>query len=150
MKKLLLIAAFGLSAVSMSAQALTVAQNFNVTATLASRCVTNNATPTDLAFGTYTAFGPLVTATPTTISFKCTRNGPAITAAVLTGGTGGTTGTIAGLDYVLVLGAVSAVPGTAPNPDVYNYTVTGTMAAGQAGDATAPSAAVAHTLTITY
>jgi Spore Coat Protein U domain len=159
MKKLLSTAALSMLALSSlltaPAQATTsVGQAFNVTATLSAQCASNNTSPADVAFGTYTAFGgPAVTAPTTTISFKCTRNMPAPLSATLTGGVGstsGTTGTIAGLAYTLSLGSVVAVPGTAPAPNVYNYTITGTMAAGQAGDTSASSAAVVHTLTITY
>jgi Spore Coat Protein U domain len=155
MRKLLSTAALSMlalySLLSAPAQAAAVGQAFNVTATLSAQCASNNTAPADVAFGTYTAFGgPAVVAPTTTISFKCTRNMAAPLNAVLTGGTGGTSGTIAGLDYTLVLGSAVAVPGVAPAPNIYNYTITGTMAAGQAGDATASTAAVVHTLTITY
>lgn len=155
MKKLLSIVALSMLALSglltAPAHAAAVGQAFNVTATMTAQCASNNTAPAAVAFGTYTAFGgPAVVAPTTTISFKCTRNMPAPLSAVLTGGTGGTAGTIAGLNYTLSLGAVAASPGAVGAPDIYNYTITGTMIAGQAGDITASATPVVHTLTITY
>ncbi|MEP6789969.1 MAG: spore coat protein U domain-containing protein [Ramlibacter sp.] len=155
MKKLILVAALGLTALSMSAQAATVAQTFNVTATLTAQCVTNNATPSDVNFGAYTAFGSAATPAPTTaIAFRCTKGYAATPTASL--GVGGTSGTIAGLAYTLAAGAgvktagASGAAGTVGTYDVYTYTITGAMAAGQAGDSAASTAPVVHTLTITY
>jgi hypothetical protein len=154
MKKLILIAALGLSAVTLSAQAATVGQSFNVTATLTTQCVSNNAAPSDVAFGTYTAFvGPATAAPTTTISFRCTRGFSASPTASL--GVGGTSGSIGGLDYTLAIGSAvktsgSGAAGTTGTYDVYAYTITGAMAAGQAGDSSAAVTPVVHTLTITY
>jgi len=149
MKQVALIASLALSGLLMSAaaQAATVGQAFNVTATLTSACASNNTAPTDVNFGAYTAFGSAATPAPTTtISFKCTRNATAPSGVALDA----STGSIKGVAYSLAIGAVTAAPGAAGSPDIYSYVVTGTMAAGQAGDATAAAGPVVHTLTITY
>ena len=157
MKKLTLVAALSLIALSMSAQAqaATVAQSFNVTASLTAQCVSNNAAPADVNFGTYTAFGTAATPAPTTaITFRCTKGYAASPTASL--GVGGTSGTICGLAYTLGIGAgvktagASGAAGTVGTYDVYSYTITGAMAAGQAGDSSIVIAPVVHTLTITY
>ena len=152
MKQAAIIASLALSALSMSAsaQAGTVGQAFNVTATLTTACASNNTGPADVAFGAYTSFTATALTANTTVSFKCTRNSATPTAATLTGGTGGTTGSIKGLTYTLVLGTATLAAGAAGAPDVYSYLISGTMAAGQAGDATAAPGPVVHTLTITY
>ncbi|MBI2770309.1 MAG: spore coat protein U domain-containing protein [Burkholderiales bacterium] len=155
MKKLILAAALGLTALSMSTQAATVAQSFNVTATLTAQCVSNNAAPSDVNFGAYTAFGAAATPAPTTaITFRCTKGYASSPTASL--GAGGTSGTIAGLAYTLGIGSAvktagaSGAAGTVGTYDVYSYTITGGMVAGQAGDSSASTAPVVHTLTITY
>lgn len=148
MKKLSLLASAALIALSVSipAQAATVGQAFNVTATLVTACLSNNATPTAVDFGAYTSFGSAAVAAPTTtISFKCTKN-VAPTAVSLNS----TTGSIKGLNYSLAIGAISTVAGATGAADVHSYVVTGTMAAGQVGDNTAAAGPVVHTLTITY
>lgn len=149
MKQAAILASLALSGLLMSAtaQAATVGQAFNVTATLTTACASNNTTPTDVNFGAYTSFGAAATPAPTTtISFKCTRNSVGPTAVALNS----TTGAIKGVNYSLAIGGVVAAPGAAGSPDIYSYTITGTMAAGQAGDATAAAGPVVHTLTITY
>ncbi len=149
MKQAAIFASLALSGllIASTAQAATVGQAFNVTATLVSVCASNNTTPTDVNFGAYTAFGTAATPAPTTtISFKCTRGATAPSAASLNS----TTGSIKGVNYSLAVGAVSAAPGTAGNPDIYSYVITGTMAAGQAGDVNGTAGPVVHTLTITY
>jgi hypothetical protein len=155
MKKLILVAALGLSAITMSTQAATVAQAFNVSATLTAQCVSNNSAPSDVNFGAYTAFGAAATPAPTSaITFRCTKGYAATPTASL--GAGGTSGTIAGLAYTLGVGAgvktagASGAAGTVGTYDVYSYTITGAMAAGQAGDSSASTTPVVHTLTITY
>lgn len=146
MKKLSLIAALALAGFSMSSQAATVGQTFNVTATLVSVCLTNNATPTDVNFGAYTAFGSAAIPAPTTtISFKCTRGVTPTGVALDT-----TTGSIKGVNYSLAIGAVTTVAGVAPAATTHSYVVTGTMAAGQPGDTAGAAGPIVHTLTITY
>lgn len=149
MKQAAIFASLALSGLLMSAtaQAATVGQAFNVTATLTSVCASNNTGPTDVNFGAYTSFGSAATPAPTTtISFKCTRGATAPSGVALNS----TTGSIKGVNYSLAIGGVVAAPGTAGNPDLYSYTITGTMAAGQAGDVNAAAGPVVHTLTITY
>ena len=148
MKKLVLVAALGLSAINMTAQAATTAQNFNVTATLTTNCVTN--TTGVVAFGTYTAFGAAITAPSMNVTFNCTRGLAIPVAAISLGAVPGLTGSIAGLNYSLTLATGVKTPGTGSNPDVFSYAIGGSMAAGQAGDVTASTAPVVHTLTITY
>lgn len=152
MKQAALIATLALSGLLMSAtaQAANVGQTFNVTATLVTACASNNTAPADVAFGAYTSFTATALTANTTVSFKCTRNSPIPTGATLTGGTGGTAGSIKGLNYALVLGAATLAAGAAGAPDVYSYLISGTMAAGQAGDTAAAAGPVVHTLTITY
>jgi hypothetical protein len=137
-------------AFAINARAATVGQTFNVSTTFTPTCITNNASPADLNFGAYSAFGSAANAAPTTtISFKCSR-AFAIVSVVFDTGTNlvssaaGLTptagGVIAGLRYTLATSAVSksvtgaaataAVAGTA---DEFQYVITGTMAAGQAG-----------------
>ena len=147
MKKLLISAAVAasLSGVAGSAQAATVGQSFLAKVVLTAQCATNNATPADLDFGTYTAFGTATIPAPTTtISFKCTR-GVAITGVALDGAVP----TIAGLTYGAAIGADSPTPQAAPLPNLHSYIITGSIAAGQAGD-TAAAATQTRTLTITY
>lgn len=149
MKQVALIASLALSGllISATAQAATVGQAFNVTATLTSVCASNNTTPSDVNFGAYTSFGAAATPAPTTtLSFKCTRNSAGPISVALNS----TTGAIKGVNYSLAIGAPVAAPGAAGAPDIYSYTITGTMAAGQAGDASAAAGPVVHTLTVTY
>ena len=158
-----------LAPVAQAAQ--TVSGNFNVTVTLTSRCTI--AAIGDLAFGTYTAFqAGAQTATPVTATLSCTRGllPSGITAAFDTG-TDATaapaatnavgSGVLAGLLYNITatpgtVGAGSAatagpagVGGSIGTPDSRPFSITGTMPAAQAGDASA-SATQVRTLTITY
>lgn len=148
MKKLTLLASAALCALSFSAsaQAATVGQAFNVTATLVTACQSNNTTPSAVDFGAYTSFGSAaITAPTTTISFKCTK-GVVPTAVALNS----TTGTIKGLNYSLAIGALATTVGAVGAPDINSYVVTGTMAAGQVGDTAGAAGPITHTLTITY
>lgn len=148
MNKLTLLASVALCALSLSApaQAFTVGQAFNVTATLTTACASNNTAPADVAFGAYTSFQAAPATGSTTISFKCTRGSVGPTGVALNS----LTGSIKGLAYSLVIGAVTPAPGAAGSPDVYSYVVTGTMAGSQAGDTAGAAGPVVHTLTITY
>ena len=152
MKKLLLIAACSLCAINLSAQAATVGQAFNVTATLSAQCVSHNTSPADVNFGLYTAFGgPATTAPTTAIGFRCTKGLAAPSVALST-----SSGTILGLAYTLAVPAApikttsSGAATTSGTYDVYTSTVTGTMVSGQAGDTAGTAGPVAHTLTLTY
>jgi len=160
-------------ALAINVQAATVGQTFNVSTTFTPTCITNNASPTALDFGAYTAFGSAANAAPTTtISFKCSR-AFAIVSVVFDTGTNlsssaaGLTptagGVIAGLQYTLATAAVTkSVTGTAASTsaagtaDEFQYVITGTMASGQAGCIGSGntndlcSATQTRTLTVTY
>ena len=155
MKKLLSIAALSLLSLSgmiaVPAQAGTVGSSFNVKVNLTSACVIGTAA-TALDFGTYTAFGSATVSAPVTnVTFNCT-NGltPSAVALDTTGPT-----VVAGLAYTLSVDGGTKAAGsagtasTAATADVMTYVVTGSMAAGQAGDVTAAVSAT-RTLTITY
>jgi spore coat protein U-like protein len=169
MKKTILVLA-GVASMLASvpaAQAATVGGNFNVTVSLTSICTM--ASVTDLAFGTYTAFGSAVTATPTTATLTCTRglietgvlanfdtSGPigSTGAAAATDAVGA--GVLAGLQYDITATKGTITPGTAATassigtPASRPYVISGTMLGGQAGTATIGSAIQVRTLTITY
>lgn len=125
-----------------TAAAATATANFNVTATLTSLCTVS--TPSAVAF-TYTSFqaGP-ATATGGAFSVTCTGNLPyslAVSAA---------SGTVIGLAYTL-----SVPSGTQTGSGLaQNYSISGSMVAGQAGtcatSATTCSGSNTHTLTVTY
>lgn len=175
----LVFAAASASTIQVQAAA-TVGQAFNVTAAFTPTCVTNNASPAALSFGTYTAFGSATVPTPSTqISFKCSRTltpgnisfdtvstDSTSSSAALTA-TGG--GVVSGLRYTLSAGAaVKTATGTAATAsaegtaDVYTYTINGAMAANQpgcdlaslgtntAGDVNGCAASQTRTLTIVY
>ena len=105
-------------------------------------------TPGTVAFGTYVAFGPALAGT-TSFGATCTNYLP-YTVAIAP-----TSGTIAGLSYTLLLN-LSGLTGTTlsvtGNGVQQNFTIDGTMAAGQAGTCATGtcSGTVAHTLTLTY
>lgn len=105
--------------------------------------------PGAVAFGNYVAFGGALAAS-TTFGATCTSYLPYTVAASPTGGT------IAGLNYMLLLTPPAGPSGTSLNATgsgaLQTYTINGSMAAGQAG--TCPSGScvgtVPHTLTLTY
>jgi spore coat protein U-like protein len=149
-----------------TSEAATVAGNFNVTVTLTSKCTMGSVG--DLAFGTYTAFQVgTQTATPITATLSCTRGllAAGITAAFDTLAVGSTAaatatngvgaGVIAGLEYNITATPGVVVAGTAATAssigtaDTRPFTISGTMPAAQAGDATLVSTQI-RTLTITY
>lgn len=148
------------------AQAATVGGNFNVTVTLTSKCTM--AAVSDLAFGTYTSFqsgaqiAPAITATLT-----CTRGmlASGVTAAfdiIAAGSTAAASatnavgaGVLAGLQYDITAIPSVVIPGAAATAssigtaDTRPFTINGTMAADQAGNAAAAITQI-RTLTITY
>lgn len=147
-----------------SANAATVAGNFNVTVTLISKCTMS--TVSDLEFGTYTAFQVAAqTASPIIATLSCTRGLTGITAAfdiLAVGSTAAATatngvgaGVLAGLEYNITATPGVVVAGTAATAssigtaDSRPFTISGTMPAAQAGDASLVSTQV-RTLTITY
>lgn len=146
MKKVLICgviaAAFGFTA----AHAGTEPSTFAVAATLSATCQATNSGAATVDFGPVVAFDttPISNATAD-VTFKCTQ-GLSPTASL----GGATSGTVRGLAYNLSVGSgVLAAGGSAATGNVYTFTVTGTMAAGQAGN-TADPATKNHTLTITF
>ncbi len=138
-----IVVAAALSAAAVSAQAANVGQNFDVKVNLTAVCLTNNAAPAAVDFGTYTAFGSASTPAPTTtVSFKCTKS---VTISGVT--LDGATPSVAGLTYGLTVGADAQ--SSVSDYTVHSYTLTGSMAAGQAGD-TSAAALQTRTLTIAY
>ena len=169
MNKLLISASMAalFGAVVPAAQAATVAGNFNVTVTLTSVCTM--AAITDLAFGTYVAFGAAVIATPTNAVLTCTRGLTGVNANFDTtpaiGSTGAAAainavgaGVISGLNYTMAATRALTAAGTAADAATigtaatWTYAISGNMPAGQAGTCTGPSCAGTQlrTLTVTY
>lgn len=146
MKKLALAAALGLAAVGMSAHAATATGTFDVTINLTSACEIASA-PT--AAFTYTSFQATAATFSSSFNVRCTNTLP-ITSITLDSTS--VTDAATNLAYTLALGAAPAA-GTGANQ---NVTITGSMAANQAGTcATATctngsSGNKQRTLTITY
>lgn len=170
----------GTSLASVQSHAVTVGQAFTVTTAFTPSCVTANASPTALSFGTYTAFGSASVPTPSTqISFKCSRtltpgninfdtvSTDSISSSGALTATGG--GVVSGLRYTLNVGAaVKTTTGSAATAsaegtaDVFTYTINGAMAANQpgcdlaslgtnvAGDVNGCAASQTRTFTIAY
>ena len=132
MKKLILVIALGLSAILSvaPAQAANDSATVNVTINLTSKCVFGTIAP--VAF-TYTSFqGTASTATGGTFNMKCTNTMPykiGFTNTATPATTDAVTDDAVNLAYTLGL---SATTGTGSGVD-QAYTVTGTMAAAQAG-----------------
>ena len=163
MKKIALIAAMGLMGMG-SAMAQPVTGALDVTVTLAARCQLAAVGSTTMGFGTYTAFttSPL-TSNAVNYTLSCTRNfgTPVVTFDVLgSGGASGAadgSGVVGGLRYTIATtigtvtagGAATATPSFGGSADTRNIGLLGTMAAGQVGDATAPTSQ-ARVVTVTY
>jgi hypothetical protein len=139
-----------------SAQTLLSTAPVTVTATLTSQCRLAAAAPTlAVAFGTYTAFqvAALTPATPMTFDIECTRNFG--TAPTVAWDTASSAGVVKGLQYTLSLTAGTPVAGTtatatvAGTPATITYTLSGSIAGAQAGDASA-SGSSARTLTMSF
>jgi hypothetical protein len=159
-KQLLIVPAAIAASLAFPASVLAATSNstFNVTASLTSVCsVTTVGTPV-IAFGTYTAFGaaigPVAVSAPAT--FQCTRGLPQPTASYDVAG-GGPAGVIVGLQYTLSAPAGSktttgtaASAGSTGSADVYSYSFSGSIAAGQAGDPTQNPGPDVRTLIISY
>lgn len=148
------------------AQAATVGGSFNVTVSLTSKCTM--AAVSNLAFGTYTSFqAGTQTAPSVTATLTCTRgmlasgvtaafdnNAPGSTAAAAATDAVGA-GVLAGLQYditaipSLVIAGAAATASSIGTADTRPFTISGTIAADQAGDASATTTQ-ARTLTITY
>ena len=173
MKKLLISAAMAATFGAMipAAQALTVGPtSFNVTVTLTPLCTMAAFSPAALAFGSYTAFGGAVAATPTSAILTCTRGLTGVSAAFDTGvdktssaiqtsPTG--EGVVAGLNYTMTAtrsavtagaAATAGAPGSIGTADQWTYAISGNMPANQAGTCATAScpATQVRTLTVTY
>lgn len=138
--------AFVLASLAHGAFAATAlpAQSFNVTATIAAKCRNVTVGTPTIDFGVYTAFvGPATAAPSANFVFECSKNLVPVSAVL-----DATTGTLVGVTYTLVLGAATSGIG-AVGSNSYTYNVSGTMVAGQAGDATG-AVTSARTLTVSY
>ena len=153
-----------LSATAPVVHAATVSSGFNATVTLSAQCLATTAGTPVIAFGTYIAFGaavgPVSLSAP--LTFKCTSGLPAPTVAFdggVDGGVGG--GVIAGLVYTLTAPTLARTNGTAATAtvgagqDIYSYTFSGSIAAGQPGEcisaaATSCAPTVPRTIVVTY
>lgn len=128
-----------------SSTSTSASANFEVAATLSSRCQVSGTAPT-VNFETYTAFQSQTLTKTANVAFVCTRGltptsvsftPPSATLGVAT--QTGAKGTIGGLHYELSAQALSPAPGTAATTtttgtaDTRTYKITGTMASGQAG-----------------
>lgn len=134
----LIAAACTLALAPLAAKAaVTPAAPFNVTVTLTSVC-SITAGPADVTF-TYTSFqGAIANSAGGGFSVRCTNNLP------FTMALDATTGSVGGLTYNIAAPAGGTGTGAA-----VAYAVTGTIAAGQGGDAAAPVTS-ARTLTVSY
>jgi spore coat protein U-like protein len=160
MKRILTATAIAAALAAGNAQSANTSGTFTVNVTLTSACTVSSAV-TNLAFA-YTSFGALANATGGAFSVSCTNTLPYTFG--LQSGNGAVSppgaATIAVLDDALNLNyslALSAAGGLG-NGLAQSYSVTGTMAAGQAGTcatspATCSNAAATnkiHTLIINY
>lgn len=135
--KLLAAAAALALAPTVHAATSTPAAPFNVTVTLTSVC-SITAGPADVTFA-YTSFqGTIANSAGGGFSVRCTNNLP------FTMALDATTGSVGGLTYNIAAPAGGTGTGAA-----VGYSITGTIAAGQGGDATAPVTS-ARTLTVSY
>jgi hypothetical protein len=146
MKQLILVAALGLAVASMPAAAATATGTFNVAITLTSKCEVASA-PT-AAFA-YTSFQTTAATFASSFNIRCTNTLP-ITSITLDNAS--VTDVQTNLAYTLTMGAAPA-SGTGANQSI---SLSGSMAAGQAGTCNAASCTNAtssnrqRTVTITY
>lgn len=161
MKKISLIA--GLALVSLSSQATNLGSNFDVSVTLTSQCVVKTAS-TGVAFS-YAAFQTTSATASSAVVFECTRGLGGTPTVALDTGTDATSaaagqgvtgaGVVGGLRYTLAVAAGSKTNGTAATTadkgtgDQYSYAISGSMEAGQAGDASKGTTQT-RTLTVSY
>lgn len=170
MKKLA-AATIAATLLASGAQAATMTQDFDVKVNLTAACRVQNgpiAKPV-LDFGVYTAFVGAATPAPTNnITIECTRNLAAPTLDIDGTAVNGTTklyGLLAGLNYSVTASssaptagnAATATAGGIGSADTRTITLTGDMAALQAGECSNTTAAACagvktntHTLTVTY
>lgn len=162
MKKTALAAALAL--ISASSFAGSATSNFDVSVTLTSKCQVKTAS-TGMAF-TYTAFQTGAATANTSVVFECTRGFGTPPTVVLDTATDassaaagqGTTGAgvVGGLQYTLTVAAGSksttgsaATTSSIGSADEYTYSISGSMAAGQAGDSSKATTQT-RTLTLAY
>ena len=141
------------------AQATDVTSSFTVSVALVAKCTANNSGALTLDFGSYTAFGSAVNATPIDLTFDCTRGLTAPTFAFDTAGGSATGyGVLAGLNYKLSAAngtnvttgsGATAVSGGVGTADTRKVTVSGVMDAGQAGTCSATAAGCSTAVTAT-
>lgn len=138
-KQLKLLAAAAALALAPTANAVDITGNFNVTVTLTPVC-SITAGPANVTF-TYTSFqagaaasagGGFTVACTQNLSYSMTLDAPP-------------TGLVGGLAYTIAAPA-GAFTGTGVG---VNHTISGSIAGGQGGDATAPTTE-ARVLTVTY
>ena len=168
MKKLALISVLCATGVfgATSVLAATESNGFTVDVTLTSKCLATTTTAPSLAFA-YESFqaAAAAPAAPISLAFKCTRGiaAPTLsfdttsgtsTSGLSTGATG--EGVAGGLRYTLSVGAntstnagTAATNTTTGSEKVLAYVVTGSIAAGQAGE-TGVSAQQIRSLIVTY
>lgn len=122
----------------------TASGTFPVTIISPATCSINPA-PGTLAFGTYVAFGSAL-AGSSGFGITCSKDLPYTLSVSPTGGT------IAGVNYTLLLNATATTLNLTGTGVQQNQSIDGSMAAGQAGTCAAGtcSATVPHTLTLTY
>jgi hypothetical protein len=141
-----------------AAHAVNVTNNFTVAVNLSSQCRASNNNTQTIDFGTYTAFvGPSVAAPTAALTFDCTRGfAPTSVAFDTTNGLATGEGVLAGLQYGLSAAAAVVTNGNAATTasigtaDSRSYTVTGSMAAGQAGTGAGGAASHIRQLIVTY
>ena len=147
----------GVAVPVVHAAAATESNGFSVDVTLVSKCLATPATlRPSLAFN-YESFQTSASTAPAiSLSFKCTRGIAAPSLAFDTAsGLATGEGVAGGLRYTLAIGADTGVAGTAAsNADggsekTLVYSITGSIAAGQAGDAAALPQQV-RSLIVTY
>lgn len=122
----------------------TATNSFAVQIATPSTCAIS-APPSTLSFGSYVAFGSALAAS-TAFGANCTSFLPYTLSVSPTGGT------IAGVNYTLLLNGTATTINLTGTGVQQNHTIDGSMAAGQAGTciASACSGINAHTLTLTY
>jgi hypothetical protein len=148
-----------IAALAPAAQAATATADVTVSVNLTSKCRIKPNSDTGLAvdFGTYVAFGAAQTGTASggPLAVECTRNfGSAPTAVWDVDSAGG--GVIAGLNYDLDATVGARQPGTDATAsdigsgDKFEFTLSGTMPAGQAGAGAGGATTATRTLTLTF
>jgi len=160
------IAAIAIFSVASGSKAATLTQGVDINVDLTAACTIVGAPIVNpvLNFGVYTAFVGAATPAPTaSFQIDCTRSLAAPTFDF--GASNPDYGVLAGLNYSVSASSVVTTAGTAAtavlggvgSADRYTITLTGGMAAGQAGDCAAGTAAACagvqtatRTLTVTY